>query len=440
MSPPLLATMRDDMCHPQTAQQEPAGSRELIRLENITKTYHLGEVDVPVLKGISLTIARGEMVALMGASGSGKTTLMNILGCLDRPSSGQFWFDGQEMSRLSPNQRALVRTAKLGFVFQSFNLLPRTSALHNVLMPLDYALRRPARSEAKLRAESLLKQVGLATHSNHEPSQMSGGQQQRVAIARALVNHPALLLADEPTGNLDSHTGDEILRMFQRLNARGITVILVTHDPKVAGYADRTIRIADGLIADDSDRAERAVAEESRLPTETSPPPGCQRSFAAGSLLPPTLRTALGNLRRNKMRSALTALGVIIGVAAVIAMTEIGQGSKAAIEKSIASIGAYKLIIFPWAANNNGVNQGLGTAQSLKPADVDEIARQCPAVAVVVPMVWARAQVVYGKRNWIPQQMTGTAPDYLATRDWEDLEEGNNFSATTTSAQATASA
>ena len=145
------------------------------------------------------------------------------------------------------------------------------------------------------------------------------------------------------------------------------------------------------------------------------------------SLLPPTLRTALGNLRRNKLRSALTALGVIIGVAAVIAMTEIGQGSKAAVEKMIASMGAYKLIIFPWAANNGGVSQGLGTAQSLKPADVDEIARQCPAVALVVPMVWAKAQVVYGNRNWVPQQMTGTGPDYLATRDWEDLEEGNNF-------------
>ena len=221
---------------------------ELIRLVNITKTYHLGEIDVPVLKGISLTIQRGEMVALMGASGSGKTTLMNLLGCLDRPSSGEYWLDGQEMSQFSPNQRALVRTAKLGFVFQSFNLLPRTNAVQQVLMPLDYATKRPSGAESLRLAHVLLERVGLAERRDHEPSQMSGGQQQRVAIARSLVNRPALLLADEPTGNLDSHTSVEILRMFQQLNAEGITVILVTHDPKVATYASRTIRLADGLV------------------------------------------------------------------------------------------------------------------------------------------------------------------------------------------------
>ena len=194
---------------------------ELIRLEDITKTYHLGEVNVPVLKGISLTIHRGEMVALMGASGSGKTTLMNILGCLDRPSSGKFWLDGQEMSQLTSNQRALVRTAKLGFVFQSFNLLPRTSATQNVVMPLDYSPDRHSRAVSHRRAEFLLERVGLGDRLDHEPSQMSGGQMQRVAIARALVNRPALVLADEPTGNLDSHTSVEILRMFQSSTPRG---------------------------------------------------------------------------------------------------------------------------------------------------------------------------------------------------------------------------
>jgi len=492
MSPPFHTAIRADLRHHPVAQQDVAVAGELIRLENITKTYHLGEVDLPVLKGVSLTIARGEMVALMGASGSGKTTLMNILGCLDRPSSGEFWFDGQEMSRLSPNERALVRTSKLGFVFQSFNLLPRTSALMNVVMPLDYAVRRPARGDARRLAGSLLKQIGLATRADHEPSQLSGGQQQRVAIARALVNHPALVLADEPTGNLDSRTGDEILRMFQRLNAQGITVVLVTHDPNVAGYAHRTIHIADGLIADGmtmngADRScedsshvtadqahavpeplglplnphgpgapdehfrdgvvvaneaqsptllapaparvqpsRQEVAEESESPLDAEPAPARRRSLV-GSLLPSTLRTSLGNLRRNKMRSALTALGVIIGVGAVIAMTEIGEGSKVAIEKTIANMGAYKLIIFPWAASTAGVSQGSGTMQTLKPGDVDEIAKQCSAVSVVVPMVWSKVQAVYANRNWSPQQVIGTGPEYLATRDWEDMDEGNFF-------------
>ena len=205
---------------------------ELIRLENITKTYHLGELDVPVLRGVSLSIARGEMVALMGASGSGKTTLMNILGCLDRPTSGHYWLDGQDMSHLTPNQRALVRTAKLGFVFQSFNLLPRTTAARNVVMPLDYAQHHVGSGHARRWRRRCWSGWDSADRCNHEPSQMSGGQQQRVAIARSLVNRPALLLADEPTGNLDSHTSVEILKMFQELNAEGITVVLVTHDPR----------------------------------------------------------------------------------------------------------------------------------------------------------------------------------------------------------------
>ncbi len=238
---------------PQAVESTPM---ELIRLEDIHKTYHLGEVDVPVLRGVSLSIARGEMVALMGASGSGKTTLMNILGCLDHPSSGKYWLDGREMSDLTPNERALVRTEKLGFVFQNFNLLPRTTALQNVTMPLDYAPQRPATARGDAAwPRACSQRVGLADRVEHEPSQMSGGQQQRVAIGRALVNQPALVLADEPTGNLDSHTSVEILRMFQQLNAEGITVVLVTHDPKVAAYAHRTIRIEDGLIEDQQDNA-----------------------------------------------------------------------------------------------------------------------------------------------------------------------------------------
>jgi ABC-type lipoprotein export system ATPase subunit len=222
---------------------------ELIKLKDIRKTYHLGEVDVPVLKGVSLTIDRGEMVALMGASGSGKTTLMNLLGCLDRPTSGRYGLDGEEVSRMSSDERAMVRNKKIGFVFQSFNLLARTSALENVMMPLAYTARNLTDREARRRAKGLLERVGLGERLDHEPSQLSGGQQQRVAIARALVNNPPLLFADEPTGNLDSRTSEEILAMFQRLNAEeGITIILVTHDAEVANHAKRVIRMRDGLI------------------------------------------------------------------------------------------------------------------------------------------------------------------------------------------------
>jgi ABC-type lipoprotein export system ATPase subunit len=221
----------------------------LIRLDNITKNYRLGDLDVPVLKGVSLTIERGELVALMGASGSGKSTLMNILGCLDQPSGGEYWLDGQEIGRLSSDERALVRNRQIGFVFQNFNLLARTSALENVVMPLAYSASTLSHGETVARGRALLEKVGLGHRFDHHPSQLSGGQQQRVAIARSLVNQPPVLFADEPTGNLDSQTSKEILQMFQELNEQeGLTIILVTHDPDVGRHAQRTIRMKDGRI------------------------------------------------------------------------------------------------------------------------------------------------------------------------------------------------
>jgi ABC-type lipoprotein export system ATPase subunit len=231
----------------------------LIRLRELRKTYTLGEVAVPVLKGISLDIRRGEMVALMGASGSGKSTLMNILGCLDRPTSGHYWLDGNEISQLSADQRALIRNHRIGFVFQSFNLLARTSALENVILPLAYTHVLLSKREARTRGKAMLERVGLGHRFDHEPSQLSGGQQQRVAIARALINNPQIVFADEPTGNLDSKTSKEILRMFQELSEEdGITVVLVTHDPGVAHSARRVIRMCDGLITEGIDDAEAA--------------------------------------------------------------------------------------------------------------------------------------------------------------------------------------
>ena len=498
---------------------------ELIRLEQITKTYHLGEVDVQVLNGVSLSIGRGEMVALMGASGSGKTTLMNILGCLDRPSSGQYWLDGQEMSRLGPDERALVRSAKLGFVFQSFNLLPRTDATHNVLMPLDYARHRPSRAEARRIARLLLDRVGLADRCDHEPSQMSGGQQQRVAIARALVGRPTLVLADEPTGNLDSQTSVEILRMFQRLNAEGITVILVTHDPKVAAYAHRTIRIVDGLIAGDEpdeyggDAAPVAIesrgvdrcnsAPRIRLASRSSGFPISQRRRArtshraaaadsrwswqrqrrwiigerrcAAPLQQPICEAAtLGNRAVARCGSCRGAAGgqphgepdrswygEIRAAAGATARPSAdshdaanGAGRLAGQQDAIRSDGVGRDHRRRGGHRDDGDRRGIeggdpendrqhGSEQPADSAgsglerqrqlrqrhaikrssraDMDEILRQCPDVSDVAPIVWAHGQVVYGNRNWVPRNMNGTSPSYLAVRDWNDMEEGDMF-------------
>jgi ABC-type lipoprotein export system ATPase subunit len=226
---------------------------DFIELHDISKIYHLGEVDLPVLKGISLRVARGELLALMGASGSGKSTLMNILGCLDRPTSGEYLFDGRAIAGYTAKERARLRNGMIGFVFQSFNLLARMTAFENVLMPLMYCRDRLSEREMERRTAELLEKVGLADRHHHRPSQLSGGEQQRVAIARSLVNSPQVLFADEPTGNLDSRTSEEILALFQQLNQTdGITLIMVTHDPGVAEYAQRTIRIRDGLIESDA--------------------------------------------------------------------------------------------------------------------------------------------------------------------------------------------
>jgi putative ABC transport system ATP-binding protein len=224
----------------------------LIALENIQKVYHAGDSEVHALRGVSLSIQAGEFVAFMGASGSGKSTMMNILGCLDRPTGGQYMLEGEDVSTLDRDQRALVRNRKLGFVFQGFNLLSRASALENVEMPMLYGHRRIGRIEARNRALEALSHVGLGDRWEHRPNQLSGGQQQRVAIARALVNRPALLLADEPTGNLDSRTGLEIMAIFQALNKKGHTIVMVTHEPDIAAFTGRQIHMKDGRVLQDA--------------------------------------------------------------------------------------------------------------------------------------------------------------------------------------------
>jgi len=236
-------------------------SAPVIQLEDIRKTYHTGEVDVHAVRGISVEIQRGEFVALMGASGSGKSTLMNIIGCLDRPTAGRYLLDGTNVSRLNRDDLADIRNEKIGFIFQGFNLLSRTSALENVELPMLYQRHHLSSEAQRERAMRALETVGLAERAGHHPNQLSGGQQQRVAIARALVNQPALLLADEPTGNLDSHTSIEIMGVFQKLNDQGITIVMVTHELDIAHYTRRNVVLRDGIVVSDTLVGNRLSAE-----------------------------------------------------------------------------------------------------------------------------------------------------------------------------------
>jgi putative ABC transport system ATP-binding protein len=248
------------------------GQQTVISIRNLVKTYVVGEVEVRALRGVSLDVASGEFVAVTGPSGSGKSTLMHILGCLDRPTSGQYFLDGQDVSRMSKDELAEVRNNKIGFVFQGFNLLSRTSAVDNVELPLLYSGASIRAGERRKRAMAALESVGLGARFDHHPNQLSGGQQQRVAIARALITNPSILLADEPTGNLDTRTSIEVMGIFQRLNReRGITVLVITHEQDISEYGTRIVACRDGLIVSDKPVMERRLAEDElrALPAET---------------------------------------------------------------------------------------------------------------------------------------------------------------------------
>lgn len=250
------------------------GGGAVIELEEITKVYRMGDIEVHALRGVTLSICQGEMVAIMGPSGSGKSTLMNVIGCLDQPTGGIYRLASEDVSRFSDDRLAEVRSKRIGFVFQSFNLLPRTEALANVELPLVYSGTRP--SERRQRALNALQMVGLSERVHHRPNELSGGQQQRVAIARALVNTPRIILADEPTGNLDSKAGAEVMGIFQRLNVeQGITVILVTHEPEIAEHCRRVVHIYDGKIRSDDVVAMPRMAGDSAYQSRLGRPDGC---------------------------------------------------------------------------------------------------------------------------------------------------------------------
>ncbi len=418
---------------PPVAEPEPSAepSLTLIRLEGIHKVYSTGDVDAPALRGVSLTVDQGEFIAIMGASGSGKSTLMNIIGCLDRPTRGTYILDGRDMSQLSKEERADIRNSKIGFVFQGFNLLPRTSALENVELPLLYAGVETA--ERRRRAVEALAAVGLAGRERSYPNQLSGGQQQRIAIARALVNRPSLILADEPTGNLDSRTSVEIMSVFQRLNRElGITLIIVTHEPDIAEFAERVIVFKDGEIdRDESVVSRRAAAAELRLMSATM---NYQKSPSALLLpdkkfvdLPMILRIAFRALARNKARSALTMLGIVIGVAAVIAMVSIGQGAQASVQAQIASVGTNLLFVGAGSQNVGGVRSGTGATSlnTLTVDDIEAIRREIPSVAAASPAVNTRAQLVFGARNW-NSSVQGVSEQFLQIRKWA-IQSGEFF-------------
>ncbi len=402
---------------------------ETIRLASIHKEYPRGKVRVPVLKGVSLEIGRGEMVALMGASGSGKTTLINILGALDRPTDGRYWLDEEDVSALSEVQRAVLRSQKIGFVFQNFNLLSRLTALENVMMPLAYRARGRTDGEARSRAVALLERVGLGDRLDHEPARLSGGEQQRVAIARSLINNPSLLIADEPTGNLDSKTGEEILALFRQLNIEdGLTILLVTHDANVAEHADRTIRMRDGVTFDELGTAAQTKARGSAAAGgEFSDESKHHARRGTVRFLAGTAATAVRSLRRNALRSALTTLGIVIGVASLIAIAEVGKGSWTAIRALLTKTGVDNIVVQAGAASRNGVSLGSGSIKTLTPEDAEAIERECPSVDSLAPIVATKRQVVHGNKNWVPASLLGTTPGFLRVRQWENLALGQGF-------------
>ena len=382
----------------------------LIELRGITKTYRTGELAVEVLHGIDLAIHPGEFVAIMGASGSGKSTLMNILGCLDRPTTGSYRFMGRDVSHLSRDELAQLRREDFGFIFQSYHLIPTANATENVEVPAMYSgLATEAR---RARAQELLTELGLGERLEHRPNQLSGGQQQRVSIARALMNGGRIILADEPTGALDSKSGADVMRMLSELSARGHTVILITHAREVAQHAHRQIEIKDGHIVSDTGR--EAPVESPLHPREKA---DFKPAFSSdgGSHVADVLeaaRTALRALRANIFRSVLTLLGIVIGVGSVIAMLAIGDGAKQAVIDRISAMGTNLMLVRPGAPNQRGFN----STATLVVGDVDAI-DTLPNVLGAIPEQNSSVTLRYGGSDY-SSSINGTSAKFPQVRQW----------------------
>ena len=375
----------------------------LIELREVRKIYHGGALAVEALRGVSLSIGAGEYVAIMGSSGSGKSTLMHILGCLDRPSAGLYLFDGEDVSELSADELAELRSHAFGFVFQQYNLLASATAEENVEIPAIYA-GAPRRARIA-RARELLEALGLGARAAHRPNELSGGQQQRVSIARALMNGPRVILADEPTGALDTASGRDVLALLGRLNEQGHTVILITHDESVAAAARRRIRIVDGLIVEDEGEASAHGA----LAAVERP----RSLLAAWSELGEALRMALRSMRAHALRTALTLLGVIVGVAAVIAMLAIGEGAKRDVLSRIEAMGSNLLLVRPLPPRQRTTS---GVVAQISLNDVAEM-RRLPGVVGAAPELWDNVTVRFGNADH-QTSLVATGHEYAQARDW----------------------
>lgn len=385
--------------------------RPLIKLSGITKTFRNGDLAAQVLQGIDLEIYSGEFVAIMGQSGSGKSTLMNILGCLDRATTGEYHFNGKNINELDTDGLAQLRREAFGFVFQSYNLLAGATACENVEMPATYSGLSPERRRE--RATQLLTTLGLQERLHHRPNQLSGGQQQRVSIARALMNGGQIILADEPTGALDSHSGKEVMRLLKELSAQGHTIILITHDAEVAQHAQRLIEIRDGEII-----ADAGPKIPSQLPTEEHALRG--ESTLRTELFEAT-KTAFRSLRSNVFRTVLTLLGIVIGVASVISMLAIGDGAKKSVVDGISAMGSNLLLVRP-----GGPTQRFRwDSVTLVPEDVDAIAA-LPNVAAALPELNGQFTLRYGNVDHTTE-VNATAAQFPLARKW-DVAQGTFFS------------